>query len=601
MRKLKKKNISRKYKKGNKISVAMRAKEYETEFIVKDNKMYCKMCHNFVDFRHKNVIDSHLGSKKHKKNIEIITKQSKINQSFEKLSEKDMFLNDLVLFMTSNNIAFEKVNNKEFREFFLKYCKFGECVPTAETLRKFVPKVYENKQKKMIENLKRSEGFSVIVDETQDKACRAVLNLLVTPSAISPQLSDDFKLKSILIDTIFLNNTVDSNTIVRETNKSLINLGLNTDKITAFVSDNATYMIKAYECFQVIWPNSVHMTCHSHIFNLVAETFRNSFIEVDLFLAKMKSFFKKSRFRQRIFFETCNKALPKTCLTRWNSWLEAIVKHNQLFENYMDLIKNLHKEKINSPVIITLKQMIENPIIKQQIKFISSVAEPIMDAISCSQKQELMCTEIHKYTNDLMALIREIYVNIDSSDEYLNEYSNHLNGEQFLVFKESLIDGLNQTLFKLELYFDFGKEPAMSFLKTMQIFDPNKGKYIISSVEEAFNSLVSIPEFKSLIKSNDLLKKSQLSIQFKAYCESVKGYVKPENSKTNAYIANYWKSNYENWKLLAPIVYKYLFVPISSADVERSFSCFNNVFSDKRRRLSEENLKYLTSLYHNSM
>jgi hypothetical protein len=124
----------------------------------------------------------------------------------------------------------------------------------------------------------------------------------LTPNTRDKDLDNDFNLKSILIDTLFIDGSVDSNAIVRETNKSIINLGLNTGKITAFVSDNASYMIEAYEVLQVIqviWPNSVHMTCCSHIFNLVAEKFRHSFKEVDLFLAKMKYFFKKSRFRQK--------------------------------------------------------------------------------------------------------------------------------------------------------------------------------------------------------------------------------------------------------------------------------------------------------------
>ena len=218
--------------------------------------------------------------------------------------------------MTSNNIALEKVNNKEFRNFFSKYCKFGQNIPTAETIRKHVRNVYDIKQKQIMEIIRKSEGFAVIVDETQDNKCLSVLNILLTPSIRYEDLSNDFKLKSILIDTLFIDGSVDSNAIVRETNKPITNLSLNTDKITAFVSDNASYMIKAYEVLQVIWPNSVHMTCHSHIFNLVAETFRHSFKEVDLFLAKMKSFFKKSLFRQKIFYETCKKAISKISLTQ---------------------------------------------------------------------------------------------------------------------------------------------------------------------------------------------------------------------------------------------------------------------------------------------
>jgi hypothetical protein len=76
-----------------------------------------------------------------------------------------------------------------------------------------VPNVYDSKHK-CIEKFKKSEGFSVTVDETQDKKCRAVLYIIVTPSATASPLNDQYLLRSTLIDTIFLNCSVDSSTIV---------------------------------------------------------------------------------------------------------------------------------------------------------------------------------------------------------------------------------------------------------------------------------------------------------------------------------------------------------------------------------------------------
>jgi hypothetical protein len=70
--------------------------------------------------------------------------------------------------------------------------------------------------------------------------------------------------------------------------------------MTAFVSDNASYMCKAYETFKIIWPNSVHITCHSHISNLDADTFRSSFAKVDSFLAK--TIFQKVAIKEKKFF-----------------------------------------------------------------------------------------------------------------------------------------------------------------------------------------------------------------------------------------------------------------------------------------------------------
>ncbi len=65
-----------------------------------------------------------------------------------------------------------------------------------------MPNIHDSKHKECIEILKKSEGFSVTVDETQDKKCRAVLNIIVTPSATASPLNDQYLLKSTLIYTI---------------------------------------------------------------------------------------------------------------------------------------------------------------------------------------------------------------------------------------------------------------------------------------------------------------------------------------------------------------------------------------------------------------
>ncbi len=94
--KIKLKKISKKYKKGNKITIEMRVNEYKERFIVKNNNMYCNLCHDFVDFKHKNVIHFHFNSKKHLKNLENKSKQPLIVKSFGKQNEKEVFLEKLV-------------------------------------------------------------------------------------------------------------------------------------------------------------------------------------------------------------------------------------------------------------------------------------------------------------------------------------------------------------------------------------------------------------------------------------------------------------------------------------------------------------------------
>jgi hypothetical protein len=108
-----------------------------------------------------------------------------------------------------------------------------------------------------------------------------------------------------------------------------------------------------------------------------------------------------------------------------------------------------------------------------------------------------------------------------------------------------------------------------------------------------------MPKFKNIINSIDLIKKTQLKLEFNQYFECAKN----ENTSftNNADIAIYWKNKIKCWPFSSKIVYNYLFVPISSAEVERSFSCYNNILNDNRHNLSEENLKFLNALYYNSM
>ena len=56
----------------------------------------------------------------------------------------------------------------------------------------------------------------------------------------------------------------------------------------------------------------------------------------------------------------------------------------------------------------------------------------------------------------------------------------------------------------------------------------------------------------------------------------------------------FWISTKSHTPRLANIALKYLALPVNSVDVERSFSVYNNVVSDKRHSLTLENTKMLS-------
>ena len=62
---------------------------------------------------------------------------------------------------------------------------------------------------------------------------------------------------------------------------------------------------------------------------------------------------------------------------------------------------------------------------------------------------------------------------------------------------------------------------------------------------------------------------------------------------------NYWKNLSVRLPILSNIALDYIWLPISSCAVERSFSLYNSLLDSNRQSLSEESLKQLNMLYFN--
>ena len=60
-----------------------------------------------------------------------------------------------------------------------------------------------------------------------------------------------------------------------------------------------------------------------------------------------------------------------------------------------------------------------------------------------------------------------------------------------------------------------------------------------------------------------------------------------------------WDSMSSRFPLLARIATESIWMPVTSVDVERSFSNYKYILNDRRERLSEENTRCLIMLYYN--
>lgn len=123
-------------------------------------------------------------------------------------------------------------------------------------------------------------------------------------------------------------------------------------------------------------------------------------------------------------------------------------------------------------------------------------------------------------------------------------------------------------------------QPALNMLSKVRAFVPHKAAYLSIEARELEKAFAGFNEQESLEYE-----------QYLSQCSEVKGEIHP---------IKYWLSSAgERYPHLAKIALRYLSVPSSSADAERSFSARGDILTCRRRNLTRENRARLTFLYAN--
>jgi len=93
--------------------------------------------------------------------------------------------------------------------------------------------------------------------------------LFITEVDTTSELSPD----AYLADIVYLEK-VNAVTVSQAVLTCVANMGASCNNVSAFVTDNASYMSKAFEKMIGILPNAVHCMCNTHILSLIGETWR---------------------------------------------------------------------------------------------------------------------------------------------------------------------------------------------------------------------------------------------------------------------------------------------------------------------------------------
>lgn len=222
----------------------------------------------------------------------------------------------------------------------------GGAIPKSSQLRDYYLFDVYKVEKAELKSLLTGKNVAIIADELSDDEGRYVLDIMVVLLDFD-NLSDTGNSVVYLLDSHYLNVT-NNKTVSQAIVKTVHDYGIDFDNVRVFNSDNVGYMKKAFsDTLSCLFPLSVHITCHSHIVNLVACDFKKSFTEVNEYIKCFRNLFyvpsgRKSRFLNFLKNAkgTDDVSMPPNPTTKsWGAWFNAIVYHADHFFLFEDFIK----------------------------------------------------------------------------------------------------------------------------------------------------------------------------------------------------------------------------------------------------------------------
>ncbi|XP_072178106.1 uncharacterized protein [Diadema setosum] len=575
------------------LSATARANQYPNDFYADGKVMFCKFCSHSVDFVRLDTVKDHLQSKKHIKNKESSlsapgsscqsqsnTKRQKTLDSLVKSKDlREAFILDFVKMCTMADIPLNKV--EKLRPFVEKHCSQGGALPKAETLRNvYIPRQFEIHFEALKETVK-DEKVSIIADETTDIRDCSILNVIAGVRG-----------KYYLIDVCTM-EACNHSTLSQAIIKALMNVGIKFDDVIAVVTDSAAYCKKAArEVLQPLFPKSIHVPCLAHIINLGAEAFQHhvEFGRVDTLVKMMKSAFYKKPARKSRYLKFLREYLPPDEVklppvpvsTRWNSWFHAVKYHLAHLHVYEGFFK---QEDSKGIAVETILELLTNKEIYQELQLImnfitahSSLLVAVLTSLEGTHNP-LACTVFNTIEDVCSYLVAGTEKTSfgEATDKLLERKSK---GDRDRITK-TFRSVFQRAYEKIDKHVQ--QHPALTFYKAARIFDPRQ----LGSISLDIGDYQRIPGLSNL--------EPAVVEEWSMYTR-----LKAKEIPVPLDLQRFWESMSSRYPHLARIAKDAIWMPVSSVDVERSFSQYKHILTDKREKLTPENTRMMTMLYYNA-
>jgi hypothetical protein len=576
------------------INAKDRARQYPYGIFHVDNGlMFCSSCNVVVDHLRKFVIERHLESTSHKKYIDVKgsshqPKQQTIKTTFEcntkAKAAKIKVCHDIIKVFTSANIPLHKIDNPVMRKFLKTNVSNGGAIPKSSQLRDYYLFDLYEVERVQLKDMIQDKKVALIADELCDSEGRYVLDVMAVCLGFN-ELSPNGNCIAYLLDSHYLSRT-NNKTVSQAIMKSVCDYGIDFDNVYIFNSDNVSYMTKAYnDTPSTLFPNCVHITCHSHIVNLAASDFKKSYQEATEFMKCVRNLFfkpsgRKGRFRkflQDALGTESNIRMPPNPTTKsWDAWFNSAIYHAEYYHLFGPFIEDELKQA-GSQASASLHRLNETyneddfmRRLHAQLKAIKSKAPTLLQYLKQFQQHIPQITGAYDQMQRLLHYLDE---NCDLKEKdisfcFLEGTNTNEREELAEVVNSSFKDAYN----KLHKYVCDGGQPGSEFLDQIRALDPRA----LIDLPFEIDHFCDIPGIERVSKEEWNLYRNHIGPN--AVTQSRDGSID---------LTLFWKSKADLLPELYSLASSYCTGTISSCEVERAFSAYNDVLSPHRRSLDQ--------------
>lgn len=504
--------------------------------------------------------------------------QKSIKNSFEEIisytsttGEKARKINNAILFMICrDNQPFSVVENEGFQNL-LKVTANHYKMPSRSTVTRWLDDKYNVLSTLLKSKLSSVEYLTLTSDIWSDMQMRSFLG-------VTAHFGLGTEFQSVTLGVYQLDERHTSEYIAENLIKTCNDWGVDSDKVSAVVTDNAANMVKAVE---IAFGKKKHIPCFAHTLNLVAQNILQ-IPELQNILLKIKSivtFFKQScvasdELRKSVKAET---KLIQDVPTRWNSTYYMIQRFLELKSTVSDI---LICHKTAPPMLTGLELNIASSLLNI-LRPLEAATKEISGDKYCTGSKVIplvrcMLSKLKTFTTD-EPLVMEVQKLVLKE---INKRMGAIEQVSSLAIATIFDPRFKKLHFEDPLACSNAVQKIKEMMKNNLFEEKNNLESDSDGSDKVLEDFSLWSDHHKLVHRNWKSNKSEESVS-----DELSVYLRTPVSRLKENPLEVWADYKQQFPKLYKIAYKYLTLVASSVPSERLFSKASQVLTQQRNRI----------------